>query len=198
MMRTRLSSSGNATELIPAPPMLMSESIEEFARLKRAFEDEIRPKDVIEKVLVADFVAVVWEMLRLRRCKAIIINVAHRSALSDLLRHRLQVLEDPEAEALANRYFTEAAAKREVLQILKKYGLDESAIEAEAVRNCLRDLELIDGMLLLQETRRSKTLRIIGEYRDALAQRVKASSERIVQATPSRWLVDSSKEKPAA
>jgi hypothetical protein len=100
--------------------------------------------------------------------------------------------------ALADRFFTDPAAKKEVLQILNRYQLEESAIEAEALRECLEDLERLDKMEALLEMRRNRTLRIIRESRDALAQRAKESSERILERKPSRWLEDSSTKKSAA
>jgi hypothetical protein len=195
MMRTTLS---NAIQLIPDPPMLVSESVEDFVSLKSALESEIRPKDVIEKILVGDLAGIVWEMLRVRRCKAVIIDIRRRSALSSLLSYRLQVMGNKKADLLADRFFTDPAAKKEVLQILNRYQLQESAIEAEALRDCLKDLECLDKMEALLEMRRNRTLRTLRESRDTLAQRAKESSERILEGKPSRWLEDSSTKKSAA
>jgi hypothetical protein len=45
----------------------------------------IKPQGIIEQMYVHDICSIVWEILRLRRCKALIINAAFRSALEHLL-----------------------------------------------------------------------------------------------------------------
>ena len=100
---------------------------------------------------VHDICSIVWEILRLRRCKVVIINSAFRSALEGVL---MQLLREPgqyahsthlgnHAQALAHAWFTDKGAKKQVSEILSRFGLDESAIEAEAIRKSSADLELV-------------------------------------------------------
>src|SRR5262252_7815411 len=97
----------NELALLPKLPLLITESAEEFDALCDAFEREIKPRGIIEQMYVHDISSIVWEILRLRRCKVVIINSAFRSALEHLL---VQLLKQPgqsdydvqdEAEALA-------------------------------------------------------------------------------------------------
>ena len=97
----------NGLTLLPKLPLLITEFADEFDALRDAFEQEIKPRGIIEQMYVHDMSAIVWEILRLRRCKVIIINSAFRSALQDLL---MQLLKQPgqydwhvqnEAQALA-------------------------------------------------------------------------------------------------
>jgi hypothetical protein len=97
----------NELTLLPKSPLLITESADEFDALRDAFEREIKPQGIIEQMYVHDISSIVWEILRLRRCKVVIINSAFRSALQNLLK---QVLRQPgqyeyevedEAEALA-------------------------------------------------------------------------------------------------
>src|SRR5262245_11040367 len=113
---------------------------------------------------------IVWEILRLWRCKVTIINSAFRSALEDLLS---QLLREPGqydfdvqhgAQGLAQSWFTDQEAKRQVLEILSRFKLDESAVEAEAIRKSSSELELLDRMLTSLESRRDKALRCVAEY----------------------------------
>ena len=53
----------------------------------------------------------------------------------------------------------------EVSELLAEYHLDESAIEAEAIRSVSSDLELLDRMLAASEARRNKALRGMADYR---------------------------------
>jgi hypothetical protein len=111
-------------ELAPLPklPLLITESADEFGALRDAFEREIKPRGIIEQMYVHDICSIVWEILRLRRCKVVIINSAFRSALEHLF---VQLLRD-EAQALAHAWFTDKEAKTQVSEILSQFKLDES------------------------------------------------------------------------
>src|SRR6516164_4334146 len=81
----------NELALLPKLPLLITESAEEFDALRDAFEQEIKPRGIIEQMYVHDICSIVWEILRLRRCKAaVIINSAFRSALEHLLEQLLR------------------------------------------------------------------------------------------------------------
>src|SRR5713101_8450186 len=121
-------------------PVLISESVDEQAEICKALEQEIKPIGIIEKLYVADIASIAFEVMRLRRCKTGIINTSFRAALQNLL---VQLLREPgqyndyvpeEAEALALAWFTDKTAKQQVSQILSQFHLNESAIEAEAIR----------------------------------------------------------------
>src|SRR5215475_7249533 len=75
---------------LPKLPLLITESADEFDALRDAFEREIKPHGIIEQMYVHDVSSIVWEILRLRRCKVVIINSAFRSALQSLLRQLLR------------------------------------------------------------------------------------------------------------
>jgi hypothetical protein len=135
---------------------------------------------------VHDIYSIIWEILRLRRCKVTIINAAFRSALEHLL---VQFLKEPgqydhevqdKAQALAHAWFTDREAEKQVSQILNRFDLDESAIEAGAIRRSSSDLELLDRMLTSLESRRNKALRCVAEYRTSLAHQLRESADRII------------------
>ena len=135
---------------------------------------------------VHDFCSIVWEILRLGRCKVVIINSAFRSALQHLL---MQLLKGPgeydyevenQAQALAHAWFTDREAEKQVSQTLNRFDLDESAIEAEAIRRLSSDLELLDRMLASLESRRNKALCCVAEYRASLAHQLRESADRII------------------
>jgi hypothetical protein len=140
----------NELALLPKLPLLITESADEFDALRDAFEREIKPRGVIEQMYVHDISSIVWEILRLRRCKVVIINSAFRSALEGLLAQLLrrpgQYKHEVEngARALAQAWFTDQEAKKQVSQLLSLHKLDESAIEAEAIRKSSSDLELLE------------------------------------------------------
>jgi hypothetical protein len=176
----------NELALLPKLPLLITESADEFGALRDAFEREIKPRGIIEQMYVHDICAIVWEILRLRRCKMVIINSAFRSALEHLL---VQLLRPPgqseysvrdEAQALAHAWFTDKEAKEAVSEILSQFKLDEAAIEAEAIRRSSSDLELLDRMLTSLESRRNKAFGCVTEYRASLAHQLRESADRII------------------
>src|SRR5262249_9202066 len=113
---------------------------DERAWWKQAGIDPIKIARRLWKQYVHDICSIVWEILRLRRCKVVIINSAFRSALEGLLVNALrgpgEYKHDVEykAQALARTWFTDKGAKNQVSELLGRFELDESAIEAEAIR----------------------------------------------------------------
>ena len=190
--------------LLPKLPLLISESADEFDALRDAFEREIKPSGIIEQMYVHDISSIVWEILRLRRCKVVIINSAFRRALEGLL---VQFMSRPgefgvnlefEARALAQAWFTDKEAKNEVSELLSRFELDESAIEAEAIRRSSADLELLDRMLSSLETRRNKALGCVAEYRASLAHQLRESADRIIDAKGVLRLEDAGSDRSTA
>jgi hypothetical protein len=195
----------NELTLLPKLPLLITESADEFDALRDAFEREIKPRGIIEQMYVYDTSAIVWEILRLRRCKVIIINSAFRSALEYLLVQLLKAtpgkygyeVED-KAKALAHAWFTDQEAKKQVSEMLARFDLDESAIEAEAIRRSSSDLELLDRMLTSLESRRNKALGCVAEYRVSLAQQLRESTDRVIDGKGVLRLEDAASNRPTA
>jgi hypothetical protein len=178
-------SEGKEVVLLSAPPLLMSESADEFASLRTALELEIKPKGIVEQIYVDDIAAIVWEIRRLRRCKTSIINTGFRAALQSLLREMMSSPQNPydydEADALALEWFSNQQAKDKVSAIFRRFHLDEFAVVAQATKKSLSDLELLDRMLASLESRRDKALRCVATYRDSLAKQIRQSSGRILE-----------------
>jgi hypothetical protein len=196
----------NELTLLPKAPLLITESADEFDALRDAFEREIKPRGIIEHMYVHDISSIVWEILRLRRCKVVIINSAFRSALEDLLE---RLLREPgqysydgrlriKAQALAHLWFIDKEAKKEVSEILSEFGLDESAIEVEAIRKSSSHLELLDRMLTSLESRRNKALGCVAEYRASLAHQLRESADRIIDGKGVLRLEDAASERSTA
>ena len=183
------SSDGIELTLFSKPQLLITESAEDFAALNAALMEEIKPRGIIERLYVADIAALVWEILRLRRCKVAIVNIAFKNALSDIV---YRLAGEPEVgtperewyEAIVLDWFSKPEARKEVLELLAEFRLDEFAIEAEAIRSVFSELEVLDRMLTLLESRRNKALRSIADYRDGFAKQVREVSNRVIEADP--------------
>jgi hypothetical protein len=193
----------NELAVLPKLPLLITESADEFDALRDAFEREIKPRGIIEQMYVHDICSIVWEILRLRRC-VVIINAAFRTALEELL---VQLLRKPgqndwqvryAAQGLAQEWFTDKEAQKQVSETLSRFDLDESAIEAEAIRKSSSDLELLDRMLASLETRRNKALGCVAEYRASLAHQLRESADRIIDGKGVLRLEDAASERSTA
>ena len=185
---------GGALALISMPALLLSESADEFNSLAAALAEEIKPRGIIEQMHVAETTKLVWETLRLHRCKAAMINTAFCPAVENLLERLWKEPGEPtpyeESQELAFAWFTDPKAKEKVAEILGRFHLDETAIEAEAIKSLMPELEALDRMLMTLEVRRNRALRGIAEYRVSFAKRVQQGSDRIIEAESFLRLTD--------
>jgi hypothetical protein len=182
--------------------VLISESAEDFESFCAELEEEIKPRGIIERIYVDDFANIVWEMQRLRRCKTGIINRAFRPALQSLILQALprpeRRIEDPiltlhstvlaeeserqrEADELVDAWFTNPTARKSVMSLLEKFNFDLTDVEASAVQIVSDDIEKIDRMLALLESRRNRALACVGEYRQTLSQQLSQSSDKVLK-----------------
>jgi hypothetical protein len=172
-------------------PLLIAESADEFASLRKQLENEIHPEGPIEQIYLDEFAIIIWEIWRLRRYKTVIINNARLEALQKILEQLLCRPDyDPDsdfiyvhsraAEDLARSWFDNKKAQTRVAKLLRKFQMDEGAIEAEAFRLCAEDLERLDRMLALAEVRREKALRCIADYRQILSKQLQQAANRIL------------------
>jgi hypothetical protein len=103
--------------------------------------------------------------------------------ISQLLRERGTYEDSAEEEAdnLSMEWFTDRGAKKRVSELLRKFQLDETAIEAEAYRRSASELEQLDRLLASFESRRNKALRCIAEYRTDFARQLRNGTDRIIE-----------------
>jgi hypothetical protein len=87
-------------------------------------------------------------------------------------------------DTMMRQWMFEEPEKKNVLSFLESFRLDESAIEAQAIRHCLSELEVLDRILTSLESRRNKALGFVTAYRESLARRLRESSDRPLQKKP--------------
>ena len=92
----------------------------------------------------------------------------------------MQTLSRRRVPCLVRQRFTDQKVRKTVSELFRQFQLDESAIEAQAIRTSAADLEQVDRMLTSLESRREKALRCIGEYRDSFARQLRESADRII------------------
>jgi hypothetical protein len=180
------------------PPLVRSDDKTEFDRLRETFIGDVAPRGAMEEMYVSDMASIVWEMLRLRRCRAVAVNTAFRDAVATVAERMMDYSGEPatagrrqKALDLARRWFNDGHAKHEVLTLLGRYDLDETAIEAEAMRLSRYYLDEIEKRQAALEARRDKAISCIAACRANFAREVRASAKRIVDgAAGDRTVVD--------
>jgi hypothetical protein len=155
------------TDVFGKPALLRDEDANLYDALFSRVVAAARPRDPFEWMLLKDYADLAWEIFRLRRAKAGIIDGARKNALVLILnRFNLNVLgavkfhSDPDTRAL-------------ILQQLADQGLDEEIITHEAVSNCSGRLAALDRLIASAEHRRNAMLREIDYHRGGLATRLR-------------------------
>ena len=124
--------------------------------------------------------------MRLRRSKAAIANLAFRAALKELI---AKLLREPgqrafqlgdQSDELARDWFLDPNVKKRIADLLREFDLDESAIEAEAIKRSADDLERIDRLMASAEARRDKALVCVAQYRGDFGALLRDSSNRLI------------------
>jgi hypothetical protein len=71
------------------PPLLEGEDPVAYDDLFEGIHEAVKPVDTVDEMLVADVVALQWEVLRWRRLESTLVRVCQREALEGFLRDRL-------------------------------------------------------------------------------------------------------------
>ena len=155
--------------LLYEPNLLVSDSQRQFGGLRDAILEQLKPRDFIEHMWVAEFIAGEWESWRLRRYKSLIVTAARHQAVHNLLSMVLETDTRYDIDDLAQRYFTTKIVRRRVERILRDFGFCEANIDAEAYRCSISDLAGIDRRLGELALRHDKILRRLEDNRAGLA-----------------------------
>jgi hypothetical protein len=160
-------------ELFCGPSPMHGEDAEVYAVLRAQVADVVQPKDVFDQMMVADVTNHFWEQQRIRRCTGTVIDTARLQALQEILTPMLGYRHD--AQRLAALYFgagEDALRGREqVVQLLRRHGLDETAIDTQATRISVPTLCSFEDLILRHEVRREAIVREIARRRAARAPR---------------------------
>ena len=152
------------------------EAVDELAKIREEIFNDLNPVGAIDEIYSEEVAVNTFEIRVIRRLKIATVTRARLEALRELLEQFLSredfdgdlLVYQRAAEDLARKWFSNRKTRAVVAKLLRKYHLDESAIDAAAMRLCGEDLERLDRRLTLAEVRRDKALRLIYEYRQSL------------------------------
>ena len=176
----------NQVALLATSSLLITESADEFAALLAALQQEIKPNGIIDKSIWRSSgdrlgdpaIAPLPNRHRQQRLPGCVAKAAQTSVADP--RHEPDS-EQARASALADDWFTSQRGKKEVLAILRRFDLDQAAIEAEAIRLSWSYLELVDKMQMSFRSRLDKALVSVAAYRDGFAKLVRQSPGLILE-----------------
>jgi hypothetical protein len=161
--------------------------------------ETIEPQNKFEWRLVKDIVDLTWELRRLGKMKAALVNVTWKEAVRMVLESLLDGNPDERRRAAqehAEAYFTEEG-RTSVLTILGRHELTEDAIAAQAMAIRLPELDIIDRQMERARVSRMAIARDIQHHRSAGSW--KRPDERLtaIDATESSIPLSSSSDRAA-
>jgi hypothetical protein len=176
MSKANRSSPWKVAALAGAPPLLEGEDGAAYDELLARISGHINPRDILEEIWVRDVVDLTWDVLRLRRLKTTLITTHAPRAVTDLLEPRLGLL-----AALDVTQNWQKRHENPMIEV-KSIGLTKDAIMARALANRIADVERIDRMIMLAETRRNASLRELERHRTSLAESLRLAIENVEEA----------------
>lgn len=188
---SRINPPAALAKLFADPPLVGNESREEYEGIFYAIVDAAKPSDAIAWLFVRDFTDLTWEIKRERGFKRQVLEEAHRYQVRKRLAPENFVFflaaADPETERIAKavdkkmkQWETDPDARRKIEKRLADQGHDASSILTAALKQVDERIDEIDRGIACYEMRRMATLKLIENYDEYLARRVKIASAQVI------------------
>jgi hypothetical protein len=181
------------------PPILINENRGSYEQVLKGTIETIEPQNKFEWLLVKDIVDLTWELRRLGKMKAALVNVTWKEAVRMVLESLLDGNPDERRRAAqehAEAYFTEEG-RTSVLTILGRHELTEDAIAAQAMAIRLPELDIIDRQMERARVSRMAIARDIQHHRSAGSWKRPDELLTVIDATESSIPLSSSSDRAA-
>jgi hypothetical protein len=147
-------------------PIIPGEDREQFLNLADMVFSNVKPRDFIEETFARDLCYIFWDLMRARRLKTEIYRINADKGMDVLLRQL-----EPKWDRAGW-----LARKPEVINkidgILHSAGWTSNSVMAATLFETLNEMERIDHMILMLETRKNAVFREIDRYRTAHSARL--------------------------
>lgn len=165
-------------------PLIKGEDPAVYDDLVARIRGVLRPADVIEEIWARDVADLAWEVFRLRRLKAGLMQACAHGGLADVLdalrppwivdRENDEDKEQEDDSDLPERWATgDQAAIAKVDGVLASAGLTIDAVMAQTLSNRIDIVERIERMMTAAEGRRDSILREAERRRAGAASRLR-------------------------
>jgi hypothetical protein len=169
-------------------PLLASENSVQYQQLLDALANEVAPTDVVEWLWIKDIADLTWEVIRLRRFKAIFLNNLFLEELDDQIENAIGYEKAvpiwKRSGKLAIKWLANPTAtdvKRKLDRLLERCGLDVDRIFATTSISALRSLEPLERVLASAELRRNNALHQIEYRRHASGRVMRQASDTMIE-----------------
>ena len=163
-----LATSSDTSVLGPAI-LVAGESSEAYDSLFARIRAVVEPADMLEEIWVRDVTDLAWEVSRLRRIKAHLMQACAHEGVAKALSH-LRVGNNH--YIIAGRWFAgDAEAAQTVNSAFAAAGLTADTVTALTVSERIDEIERIELMTIAAERRRDGMLRELERRRESLAAR---------------------------
>jgi hypothetical protein len=165
-------------------PILDDENPFDYDELFAQVSSVVKPADIIEKIWICDVVDNSWEIFRLRRLKARLVEGAVSYTLRITLASIANVSEKSRSmKRLVKMWFENVpSAIRRVSEYLKSANINFDTIVARAFASKLESIERLDRLITIAEGRRNAVLREIDRRRANFAQALRGAIFQIEDA----------------
>jgi hypothetical protein len=158
-------------------PLIIGEDPADYAQLTAKVLAVVRPGDFIEEMLARDVIDLFWEVTRLRRLKAGLLDANRGKGIKEIL-FSLGSTDHAHNRAVAARWHLGDKDTRDgVAEVLADAGLSVEAIMGQTLSLSIDSIERIDRMIASAEARRGNALREIDRHRTTLRLTVRAVAE---------------------
>jgi hypothetical protein len=153
------------------PALLAGEDAGGYEALLARVSATLAPQDALEDIWTRDVVDLTWDIFRLRRLKAALLQANAHRGLVDVLAPREALLPRGNASQTASQWACgDATTSAAVTKALEKSGLTMDAVRAQTFARHIDDIEQIDRMTMAAERRRDAMLRDLDRHRASFAQ----------------------------
>jgi len=132
------------------PPLLTNENRDTYFNLRSGLIETIRPTNTCEWLLTLDLVVLAWDIRRLAKQKASLVNMTWKQAICMILEAHTDgdsVARRLGAEDFARKYFSNEESRKETIEYLAILGFTEDDIAAQAAAVRLQELDILDRQL---------------------------------------------------
>ena len=161
---------------VAAPPLMPGENEAQYTGLAARIVAGARPRDAIEELLARDVLDLTWEILRLRRIKAGIMNASMYQGVEKVMD---DLGYDDTVDASKSWAAGDKRERKEVTRALAAAGLSMDEVTATTWELNLETFERIERLLSGAEVRRNNALREIDRHRSAYGAAIRRSLDEV-------------------
>lgn len=163
--------------LLGPRPLIDGEDGTSYDVILERISADVAPADFVEEIWVRNVADLVWDSVRLRRLKSQLLHAAAHAGLERVL---TPLIGWDRAAPLSKRWASgEEEALCEVDRLLGRAGLTIDAVMAQTLAARIDDVERIDRLVIIAESRRDAVLREIRSRRLAFGQALRRAGDAI-------------------